>query len=409
MSNLQKYDSDKWSFYIEQKKNATDILEEGVYTYEAWSLDELGNWNNTDLRTINIGINSAPYNPIVYLNSTNGTNKTNEDLNCYATISDPDGDNMNVSVEWYKNNELNLSFEYGESYANGSLFIATLDNGNTTKADNWTCGVRLYDGALYSDWSNASIELAIANSKPVVNLTGPGDKNSTTDRTPTFEWNASDDDNENLSYEINISLTAGSTCYEPDRYITGITETNYTPTDYLKCLWDNLDNYTWEVRAYDGEEYSDWAGPFSIKIDSEILISLPVSDVDFGGGEITDVEDTTDGSPAPLKMENSGNVLINLTMNFTYIWESIQSASNYYRFKARNTTTGCFNYGNSVTDWANASNVPDVVLSQLNFTSGYQAGCNNSLLDIFLEVPRDESPGNKSSIVSITASLGEAY
>ena len=55
MSNLRKYDTDKWEFYINQTKNATAGLDEGEYTYQAFAKDEAGNINSTEERTINVG------------------------------------------------------------------------------------------------------------------------------------------------------------------------------------------------------------------------------------------------------------------------------------------------------------------------------------------------------------------
>jgi hypothetical protein len=55
MSNLYKYDTDKWAFYINQTKNATDVLDEGTYTYQAFAKDEADNWNSTEERSITIG------------------------------------------------------------------------------------------------------------------------------------------------------------------------------------------------------------------------------------------------------------------------------------------------------------------------------------------------------------------
>jgi hypothetical protein len=54
MSNLYKYDTDKWAFYINQTKNATDVLDEGTYTYQAFAKDEADNWNSTEERNITI-------------------------------------------------------------------------------------------------------------------------------------------------------------------------------------------------------------------------------------------------------------------------------------------------------------------------------------------------------------------
>lgn len=53
MSNINKYDTDKYSFYSNQTKNATDLLDDGVYNYQGFALNQDG-WNSTDLRTINI-------------------------------------------------------------------------------------------------------------------------------------------------------------------------------------------------------------------------------------------------------------------------------------------------------------------------------------------------------------------
>jgi len=54
MSNLRKYDVDKWEFYINQSKNATAGLDDGTYTYQAFAKDEAGNENKTEIREITI-------------------------------------------------------------------------------------------------------------------------------------------------------------------------------------------------------------------------------------------------------------------------------------------------------------------------------------------------------------------
>ena len=56
MSNLNKYDTDKWLFYINQTKNSTTLLDNGDYTYQAFAGDESGHTNQTDLRYITIGV-----------------------------------------------------------------------------------------------------------------------------------------------------------------------------------------------------------------------------------------------------------------------------------------------------------------------------------------------------------------
>jgi len=52
--NLNKYDIDKWSLYVNQSKNATDGLTDGDYTYFASAKDGSGNENLTEERSVNI-------------------------------------------------------------------------------------------------------------------------------------------------------------------------------------------------------------------------------------------------------------------------------------------------------------------------------------------------------------------
>ncbi|MCK5450103.1 BspA family leucine-rich repeat surface protein, partial [Candidatus Pacearchaeota archaeon] len=54
MSNLNKYDSDKWTLYVNQSKNATDVLDAGTYTYFASARDDAGNENLTEVRTVTV-------------------------------------------------------------------------------------------------------------------------------------------------------------------------------------------------------------------------------------------------------------------------------------------------------------------------------------------------------------------
>jgi antitoxin component YwqK of YwqJK toxin-antitoxin module len=56
--------------------------------------------------------NTAPNTPSVGINSSEGENRTSEDLNCYATISDPEGNSMNATVRWYKNGVLNRTLNF---------------------------------------------------------------------------------------------------------------------------------------------------------------------------------------------------------------------------------------------------------------------------------------------------------
>ena len=118
---------------------------------------------------------------------------------------------MNVTTYWYNNSVLHLTADYNGSYANGTLFNATLANGNTTKTHQWTCGLRLFDGVSYTS-ANTTYNVTILNTAPTVSLSLPADASTTTDRTPLFQFSVSDADAELVRWEFNTTLVANSTC-----------------------------------------------------------------------------------------------------------------------------------------------------------------------------------------------------
>ncbi len=71
LSNLRKYDTDKFSLYINQSKNSTDVLDEGTYTYYGWADDNTGNSNITEIRTLEVSIDST--NPEVTIDTPSNT------------------------------------------------------------------------------------------------------------------------------------------------------------------------------------------------------------------------------------------------------------------------------------------------------------------------------------------------
>jgi hypothetical protein len=99
---------------------------------------------------------AVPDTPAPAINSTDGTNSTSQDLNCFDKILDAGNDKMNVTIIWYSNGVLNLTLDYNESYDNGTDFNAVLGSGNTSVGQNWSCSMRLYDGINFSEWGESS-------------------------------------------------------------------------------------------------------------------------------------------------------------------------------------------------------------------------------------------------------------
>jgi len=142
-----------WSFF--------DIWEERRNDYPSLTWQNLG------------GNISRPNAPNVTLESIDGTNSSEVDLNCSSNMTDFDGDNMNVSVKWYKNNTLNRTINYNNSYPDGSVFSAILSSGNLTPGDVWKCSVGLYDGSDYSNFANSSNVSILDTTPPSITINSP--------------------------------------------------------------------------------------------------------------------------------------------------------------------------------------------------------------------------------------------
>ena len=374
----------------------------------AYDFIDYSSWMNSSEITISSS-NEVPNTPTPNLVSVDGTNKTLSNLNCSAVISDPDADTLDVSVRWYKNGGLNQTIDYNNSYANGTTFSAILDDGNTTKLENWTCQIRLYDGALYSEWGVSS-NLTILNTLPTVTLVSPNNPNTTTNRTPQFVWSASDDDNDALTYGLNLTCyyNQNDRCESYDRYISGINDVNYIITQYLEALSDNNYYYNWSVKASDdsGVTYGNYALPKRrINIQSNIMLSLVNDTVSFGTLQFQGTADTTTNSPWPFLLQNDGNCLLNVSTNATDLWNSIVNPNNYYKFKVDNQTgeEGSFNSQLSNISWSQMPANTEIMIVQLNWSDV----TDSAEIDILVEVPTDEGSGDRSSSVVFTGALGE--
>jgi len=348
--------------------------------------------------------NVAPDDPTAVLLSTLSSNITSGDLNCNSLITDSDGDNMTVFLDWYLNGALNSSISYTDQ-PNGTSFSGVLSSGNTTKNQNWSCAMKLYDGALYSGWSNSS-NLTILNAAPAVTLSAPPDGSDSKDRSPVFNWTSSDADGDTMTYEINISRRGGSDdCTDLDRISIGLSVANYTPSPDLACLHDNGNYYVWKVRADDGVVNGSWTSEWIINISSTVGILLSPSEIYFGQLGIGESNSTEEGL-TPFRLENNGTVLLNISVNASSLWTSVTSDSSYYQFKADNVSgeEGSFDEAGSKTGWFNMPLTGYIVaINKLNYSDAK----DSAEVDINLTLPNNEDPGMKSSTIVFKSELAE--
>jgi hypothetical protein len=56
--------------------------------------------------------NLPPDTVVPSINTSDGSNAPGQPVNCYAIVTDSDGDNLNVSFAWYKNNKLQYTVSF---------------------------------------------------------------------------------------------------------------------------------------------------------------------------------------------------------------------------------------------------------------------------------------------------------
>ena len=337
--------------------------------------------------------------PTVTINSSDGGNTSSEDLLCNVNITDDNGP-FTVETNWYLNGGLNLTTSSGSVSA--GIFSSTLDSGNISKLQNWSCSARLNDGLSYSEWGNSD-NMTILNSKPVVTLSLPADGAALVDRTPTFTWTATDGDGDDLTYTINVSSVASSLCEDADRINTS-DGLSYTPTTDLRCLFDNNDYYVWKVQANDGEEDGAWSDERNFSISTTVSITMVSSDI-YLGSLLRGNSSNTDDGPSPFEIENDGNVLINVSINATKLWDTEPDSSLYYQFKAdASSESDSFSWLGSLTNWTNVPFTGYVVaVNNLE----YEEASDTAEIDINVTVPINEDYGIKNSTIVFLGVLSE--
>lgn len=125
--------------------------------------------NHTNYMSTITKINNLPNITNINLNAD-----TNSNLNCYATVVDPENTSINVEWSWY-----NLTGSGYEIIFNGTTniennsntLITTLTSANTTNDEIWNCSIRAYDGYGYSNYSSSS--RLVDKNLPYINLNYP--------------------------------------------------------------------------------------------------------------------------------------------------------------------------------------------------------------------------------------------
>jgi len=243
-------------------------------TTKTWNITNVTNiYNDTFAITSDAGGNSAPDTPTPLINSTDGTNTTTTDLNCNATVSDTDGNDLNVTVRWFLNGTINLSQNFNNNYADGTLFNATLGRTNTTVGDNWSCAIKVNDTTKNSSWGYSVNLTIIDTAKPNVTLNSPTNATNTSTTTQNFNCTATDDyllSNITLYWNYTGTWTANGTA----NTTLATNTTNFSRTSMVDG------DYIWNCKACDTSDNCNFStSNYTLTIDT----TNPVINLDSPG------------------------------------------------------------------------------------------------------------------------------
>ncbi len=292
----------------------------GLHNITVYVNDSANNLNWSTINFTIVSANNAPNDPSPDINSSDGTNLTIKNLNCFDTITDPDaGDKLNVTVRWYNSSHLAWELNYDSNYASGADFNAVLDSANTTKGENWSCSLRLYDGTAYSNWVNSSYTVNITNSNPNIthvfnesmthNATG-GLNSGPAFTSVTINFTAYDADGtsdlDSNTATINLTKTGETTRQNTScsQYESSGNYANYT-CNITMWWWDAPG--TWDITAFIKDEENNATVNSSTDMQvgettgfelSPSLLAWP--DVAAGSSNLTSNND-------PIVLNNTGN------------------------------------------------------------------------------------------------------
>ncbi len=326
---------------------------------------------------------------------------TSTNIGCYATATDTESSPL--TVYWYWLNSTKLKLSGSTSVPSGvNTLITTLGAGNTTKGESWNCTVKVSDGTVTT--SNKTAKITIINSKPQIPVHyTPTRANITVhDRSPFFRWTSNDSDGDDINYTINITFPSTVQC---GAKISALAiNSNYTPSsDFCLDLPIN-----WTVRAFDGSNYSSWSSKWNFTVESYISLNLSNTTINFGSLTVTQSKNTDNGSISPLRIENNGNIMVNIARigANASLWLRQALNTEYFQFKADNDTTESrsFNWSGSVTSWTNMTSIAVVnqsVVKQLD----YKDANDTAEIDLKVTVPLNEPPTNKRAQIYIVGGL----
>jgi parallel beta-helix repeat protein len=411
---------------ITMTKNTANNNNYGIYLFDAHrtvSVDTVAIGNGYDLY---LAFSDATFNnTITGLNlyfADSGSNFSNLTLNAsHGSIV-----YNNLTIDQYENTVNNINIGYNLI----SLASENIPNFNRSATLNFynvtgiVTPIAIRNGVVCGDLCSDVVDLgnnnyqfnvsyftnySIGGLPSIPQLYKPAPEAQLYDRTPLFEWFNSTDAS---SYDL---LVANASNFEQASIIinqTGIPEGSGNHSED----WSNLTSYEalvalpvdkilyWKVRACNLYTCSQWSEVRNFTILSSLIVTLVVDNVNFGTMLPNEENDTEDNAPSPLLIQNDGNVIVDIIVTGTDLWQTKPNPSSYYQYKAGINESNSFNETISTMTWTNMSSTNTFVdIADLKYVDE----SDTAEVELKIKVPPDEPAGSRNSTITITAQSAE--
>ncbi|MBW2980304.1 hypothetical protein KY360_02710 [Candidatus Woesearchaeota archaeon] len=264
-------------------------------------------------------------------------------------------------------------------------------NGNS-KENIWVCDyTQTYNGYTCKD----ACEREEANRPSKVILKSPESGNTTTELRPTFTWyNATYNGSTTAKYEIEIDDSPIFTSLDYSRGNLSEGSNNETSHTLISDL--ELDKtYFWRVRAYHSIISGEWSDVWNFTLSSYIAINLTRDVVDFGVVIPGFSESTEDDSPLPLLLENVGNLIVNISINATDLFETVPNPNESYQFAIGVNESGSFTSATTTLTPMPSNSTPAI------YNLNWEDASDTAEIDLNATVPLLEPSGQKNSTILV--------
>lgn len=147
-------------------------------------------------------------------------------------------------------------------------------------------------------------------------------------------------------------------------------------------------------------------GIASVQVAEIVSITLTVNNVDFGVVYPGTTKDTTDNTPPPFIIENTGNTKVNVTIardsNSSSLFQGTGGGDNTdsFQFKPGIVEEDSYDTACSPSNWTNMPGTnPSIAICGLRKVENH----DSAKIDLKINVPEDESIGAKSETINFIA------